>query len=868
MKRVMLPKNTFASGAQGFEDLLVYGVNIADGVILNSDAGMMKSWRIRGRDMESCSSAELAAQSRRLNDVVRRLPEGWMLHVDSIRRPAIGYPMNSRFPDRTSWLIDEERRADYSRTDAHFVSQEILTATYLCERDQAAKAWRFFMDSDARDPREGTRLVMMEALREFERGIDLIEQGFREDLSPVPLQCRLVDHPGGAWLEDPQLRHLIFCATGIDVPIHAKPVKTELAPVVGAQHLRNGDRLLIGNKVVAVLSLEDTPSHSHPGILDILNQQACSYRVSSRFILMDKLAAQKEIAIARRKHHQGRKSVAAQLMGSGEPVHADGDALYMSADASAALDECKAGVVSFGWWSTSVVFMEEIRAGETEAAASLRLDLSLREVASAINRLGFVTRTEETNTLEAFIGTLPGHGHANVRRAMLSSKNLVEFLPTTSPWTGEPYCPSPMYPAHSPPLAVVRTTGTMPFYFNLHVGDVAHTMITGPTGAGKSTLLAFLLAQHRRYPGARQIAIDLGFSLYTLCQAVGGEHHNIATAAGPTFAPLEFIDDPAERSWAESWVGLLLQQQNVALTSERREGIALALESLAHASSRSLTDLTMQPYLDQETRRALHWYTIDREGGGLLDARHTALSSSDFTVFEMEALRELGKPMMVPALTYLFHLIERWLKSGTPTLFVIDEVWALLDDPQQAEQLKEWLKTMRKKNVGVVFATQSLEEVLSSDIHATLVQSCPTKIYLANPEADSQEQRSAYASFGLTDWQISMIARATAKRDYYVTQPQGKRLISLDLQPPALAFLGVSDTKEITRVQALIAADRAAMEAAGTPNSALWPMKWLRARADEDWARYWAEGPEYARGARILAPPQEPLRNGEVASVA
>jgi len=856
MKLVMTPAKVFGSKARGYDDLLVYGMNIADGVILNTDGGMMKSWRIRGRDMESSSSTELSAQSRRLNDVVRRLPEGWMLHVDSLRRPAVGYPIDSRFPDRTSWLIDEERRADYSRTDAHFVSEEILTATYLCPRDRASKFWLFFMDGEPQTDEGTSRALMGEALKEFERGIDMIEQGFREDLSPEPLQCRQYDHPSGMWIEDPQLRHLVRCATGIDLPIRAQPVRAHLAPVIGSQNVRNGDRLRIGDNVVGVLTVEDTPGESHSGILDILNQQACSYRVSHRFILMEKLNAEKEIGLARRKFFQGRKGVASQIMGSADPVLMDNDAVHMANDASAALGDSKSGLVAFGYWTMCLVFMESVRPGEPESAAVLRLDLAMKDVAAAINRLGFLTRNEDNNTFEAFLGSLPGHGHANVRKAMLSSRNLVEFLPTTSLWTGETTCPSPMYPPQSPPMAVVRTTGTMPFYLNLHVGDVGHTMVAGPTGSGKSTLLAFLLAQHRRYPGSRQISIDLGYSLYTLCKSVGGSHHAISPGGDPTFAPLQFIHEPAELAWAESWVGSLLVQQKVALTADRREGIALALESLAHSPKRSLTDLTLQPYLDAETRQALHWYTVGREAGGLLDAQKTDVVASDFTVFEVEALREIGPAMMVPTLTYLFHLIERWLKSGTPTLFTLDEVWSMLDDPQQADQVRNWLKTLRKKNTAVVFATQSLEDLLDSPIRATLIQSCPTKIYLANPEADSQVQLEAYRSFGLTDWQIQMIARATPKRDYYVTQPQGKRLIALDLQSPSLAFLGVSDPKDIQRVRAIMEQDRQEMEAAGTPTVAYWPAKWLNVRAGEAWARYWIEGPRYAQKPDVTPPPQ------------
>jgi type IV secretory pathway VirB4 component len=167
----------------------------------------------------------------------------------------------------------------------------------------------------------------------------------------------------------------------------------------------------------------------------------------------------------------------------------------------------------------------------------------------------------------------------------------------------------------------------------------------------------------------------------------------------------------------------------------------------------------------------------------------------------------------------------------------------MLDDPNQSAQLKNWLKTLRKKNTAVVFATQSLEDLLESSIRATLMQSCLTKIYLANSEAVSDVNVQAYRAFGLTDWQIRMISKAQEKRDYYVVQPGGRRMISLDLNNAALAFLGVSDQKDIRKVRALIDEDRTEMEEAGTPEVAWWPAKWLAHRAGDGWAQLWVEGP-------------------------
>jgi type IV secretion system protein VirB4 len=264
--------------------------------------------------------------------------------------------------------------------------------------------------------------------------------------------------------------------------------------------------------------------------------------------------------------------------------------------------------------------------------------------------------------------------------------------------------------------------------------------------------------------------------------------------------------------------------------------------------------LLLSPYLDNEAKDAIRFYTVAREGGGILDATETMIGEHDFTVFEMEALKDLGREMALPVLTYIFHLIDRWTRSGRPTILTLDEVWAMLDDPEQAKQIKTWLKLLRKKNTAVIFATQSLEDLAESAISATLMQSCPTKIFLANAEARTPANRVTYKAFGLTDWQITMLSRAIERREYYVVQPAGRRMIALDLGPAELAFLGVSDPLEVGRVRALIEEDRAELEAQGWSEGAWWPAKWIASKAGDAWAQLWIDGPPSSRLAPVPQP--------------
>lgn len=458
------------------------------------------------------------------------------------------------------------------------------------------------------------------------------------------------------------------------------------------------------------------------------------------------------------------------------------------------------------------------------------------------------TFTEKENTLEAFLGTLPAIGYAQLRRPMLSSRNFSDFIPTTAVWGGSVTAPCNFYPPDSPPLAYVSTNGSTPFALNVHVGDTGHFLVAGQTGAGKSTLLGFLLAQHRRYVNSQQIVFDMGRSMYTLTQAVGGRHYDVGEDSAVAFCPLAHIDEPAERAWAEGWISSLIAKQGYN-PLEKRAQVFQSLELMArNGPPYSLSNFVSQPFIDEDVREAIRFYTIENESlMGLLDAEFDTLQMSDFVCFEMQGLMDLDAKVREPVLTYLFHYVER-MCTGRPTLLVLDEAWAMLDNEQASEAIKRWLKTLRKANVAVGFATQSLTDIIDSPIRDTILGACVTKIYLANPEARSENQAEAYRRMGLTTWQINQLSRATRKRDYYFTSSDGRRMISLDLSKIALAFVGVSDKDTIKRIQRIVTEEEQVVRKNPSalqnriPWQASWIVEQIPGEKGQEWARYFVEG--------------------------
>ena len=679
------------------------------------------------------------------------------------------------------------------------------------------------------------------ALRTFRAALDDIEDTLAQQLRLHRLGARRgIDNLGNEVVYDELLAHLSFCVTGDDHKIRLPKVPMYLDAMLGGVDFYGGLKPRVGGRAIRTIAITGFPNESYPGILEGLNRLAMPYRWSNRFICLDPQVAQKHMESRRKKWFLGRKSMKgylAEQSGTGQASAVNNDAGRMAEDAQAALDDLSGDVVKFGYY-TSVVVISEMDPVVADERA--------REVLKLLFNLGFTARIEEVNAVEAFLGTHPANGYANVRKPLVHTRNLADFLPLTTIWSGAEKNPCPFYPPDSPPLAYAATNGATPFRLNLHNGDVGHTLILGPTGAGKSTLLGLLAASQFRYPNAQVFVFDKGYSSFPLVKASGGEHYDILGEYGsPQFCPLARIDEPLERAWAAEWLETLVALQGVTLNPASRRAIYHALTLLAESESRTMTDLLHGPLQEPELRAALDRYTLDGPLGTLLDSKTDSLGDDMFQVFELEHLMESGQSSarnVVPVLLYLFHRIEQRL-DGRPTLLVLDEAWTFIDNSLFAEKIRDWLKTLRKKNAAVVFATQSVSDVLAKPITSAILESCLTKILLPNPEARSTVSSAAYRQIGLTDRQIEILSYAIPKRQYYYMSPQGQRLFDLGLGPVAVSFVGASGKEDLATVRQL-----------ETAFGNDWPAEWLWLRGQQNAAARWLGGVEdHAKALGVLA---------------
>ncbi|MDR1611525.1 MAG: conjugal transfer protein TrbE [Planctomycetota bacterium] len=791
----------------GVADLLNWAAVIDDGVILNKNGSLMAAWLYRGGDNASANNADRNSMSRFVNAALQNLGSGWMIHVDAIRRrcPAYIDPAFSHFPDKVTRAIDQERREYFEQSGTLYEGCFVLTATWFPPLlAQARFVELMFDDPDGEAAALSDRGTKI--LGDFKREINSLQGRLSSAFALERLKARrFEDEHGRTIVHDDMLRWLHYCLTGINQPIALPDNAAYMDSLIGGRDLTGGAIPVIGDKYVMAVAIDNFPFQSSPGVLARLAELPCEYRWSTRFIFLDGHEAVALVNKYKRKWKQKIRGLKDQILRT-ESGSIDHDAKAMADDCDLALAEVNGGVVGMGLYTSVVVLMGE-NLEEVKAGANY-----LQKVLGA---LGFPARIEDINTLDAFFGSLPGHGVENVRRTLLNTRHLADLMPASSIWTGREEAPCEFYPPLSPALMHCVTTGSTPFRLNLHVRDLGHSIVFGPTGAGKSVLLATLAAQLLRYRDMTVYAFDKGQSMYTLAKAAGGQHYDIGgeeerDAAGRgrarhAFCPLQWLQSKADLAWAASWVETLIALNGVAVGAKQRNEINRRMEVFYRTGERTLLSFATG-LMDREMTSALEMYTREGMLGYLLDANEDGLDLKEnggLTVFEIEELMAMGDPKLVmPVLLYLFRRIERSLR-GQPAAIILDEAWLMLGHPAFRDKIREWLKIMRKNNCAVVMATQSLSDAANSGILDVIRESTASKIFLPNPHAKGEDTAEVYRRMGLNSRQIEIVANAIPKRQYYYASEEGNRLFELALGPLQLALLAVSDKDSVARVKDL-----------------------------------------------------------------
>src|SRR5258708_16867705 len=591
--------------AIGLADCLLDVYLIEDGFLLQRDGGLLASWKFQGPDLGSATNGEMAALSGRLGALLW-LGGGWMVQCDSVRSPAPGYPEYQEFPDSVTKIIDDERREQFMSEGAHFESDYYLSLTYLppVAREEKIKGWMFEGMKDKRG--NAARIVDY-----FKSRIASFEDVFKSLFAVMRLKAvRTKDAVGNPVVHDELLRYVHRCVSWKDHPIRLPEFSWYLNDILATKDFVGGLTPRIGRKHLRVVAIDGFPKASVPGILAALDTLPIEYRWNTRAILMDPEEARAFLDKVRKKWRSKMRGLKDQIMQT-QTGAVNLHAQEMSVDAEEAMSVAAAGDVLFAQYTTTVICGNEDEASVDEAVAL---------VAKTVQNLGFSARIEDVNSVEAWRGSLPGDGYRNVRGVVLHTLNLADLLPISAACAGNKENPCPFYPPKSPPLLYAATTGSTPFRFNLHCGDVGHTFMVGPPGSGKSTFLVFIMAQFVRDPRSQVFAFDNLLYLSVITRACGGEFYELGGETdGLSFYPLADLTDDSDLAWANSWVEKPCRLRGLDMKPQHRNAVADAMKLMQGSPRRTLTDF-LATVQNKEVRSTLEVYTLSGPLGRLLDA--------------------------------------------------------------------------------------------------------------------------------------------------------------------------------------------------------------------------------------------------------
>ena len=743
---------------------LPWGYMVEPGILINKNGSIQATFSFRGFDLDSSTIEELTSSAKKINNIFKRIDGEWTFHCESKRFKSKNYIVSKEIKEIPVKIIENERKK-FFESGHHYESKYYFTLTYLPPKDTTKKFLDFFIIGE----KDEVGIDYKEAIKKFKNQ----SEDFFLSLKSVFAQVK--------WLNDKET--LTYLHSTISDKYHEVKVpefSLLLDNFVTDTPLIGGLEPKLGNKHLRTISIDGFPGSSVPGILDELNRLNVEYRWVTRFIALDKETALKNLESYHRKWFAGRKSffqLIKEVFTNQETTHnLNRDSLNKAEEVAQEKTFIQSDRASLGYYTCTIVILDEDKK---------ILNKKIKEIVKIINGLEFIAHLETFNTIEAWLGSLPGTTIYNIRKPMINSLTLAHLLPISAVWAGE------LWNKHLdvPPLLYTQTSGNTPFRLNLHQSDVGHTMIVGMTGAGKSVKLGALAAQFKKYKNSQIYIFDKGASSRILTKAVGGDFYDLG-GEDLAFQPLAQIDKPTEKEFAQEWIEAIYIQENINIDPKKKEAIWNALTDLENTPIVQRTLTGFKAYLqDEDLRRAIKPYTNEGPYGKYFDSSEDNLDYGNWQVFEMEKIAE-KKQVITPTLSYLFHRIETDRLKGDPTLIILDECWLFFDNPQFESKIREWLKVLRKKNASVVFATQELNDIAKSNICETVKNACQTKIFLPNPKA--RENIEIYTEFGLNEIEIEILSLGTLKRDYYYKSVLGSRLYQLGLSPLELAYLATS----------------------------------------------------------------------------
>lgn len=522
----------------------------------------------------------------------------------------------------------------------------------------------------------------------------------------------------------------------------------------------------------AVLSLKEYPPQASPGMLDALLRLPYEITLAERFAFVDRQIAHERVALALRRLRA-----------------ADEDSVTLRHGLLQAKDDIVAGKAGLGEHTMSVL----VRAGSLEA-----LDKAAADCASALADIGAIAVREDICLEPAFWAQFPGNEDYAARTALISTGAFSGLASLHGFPTGEPS------DNHwGPAISVFETTASTPYFFNFHNADLGNFTLIGPSGSGKTVVLNFLAAQAQRLK-PRTILFDKDRGSEIFVRGIGGHYATLRPGERTGFNPLQLADSPAARAFLRRWVSRLISRAGETLSPADEAIVANAVNANFDQDPslrrlcyfQELLGGARRPGPDDLSARIAPWWGKG-EHAWLFDNERDRLDL-DRRVLGFDVTELLDDPALrTPAMMYLFHRIEQRL-DGAPTLILIDEGWKALDDPVFAARIRDWMKTLRKRNAIVGFGTQSARDALDSSVSAAIIEQAATQIFMPNPRATAADYCEG---FGLTEQELSLVQTLPQHaRCFLVKRANASVVARLDLSSMPDMLIALSGRESSVRL--------------------------------------------------------------------
>ena len=518
-----------------------------------------------------------------------------------------------------------------------------------------------------------------------------------------------------------------------------------------------------GKDYASILSLKDYPPNATPGMVDALLRLPYEMTLTESFGFVDRQIGLERINLALRRMRA-----------------ADEEALSLRAGLMSAKDDLSTGVLGLGEHHMSLL----VRAKSLEA-----LDPATAQCLAALADLGAVAVREDVNLEPAFWAQFPGNEQYIARKALISTSAYASFASLHGFPIGQPEGNH-----WGQAVTVFETSSATPYYFNFHKADLGNFTVIGPSGSGKTVVLNFLAAQAQKFK-PRTVLFDKDRGAEIFIRGIGGHYATLRPGEPTGFNPLQLADNPGNRAFLRTLIAQLLSRPDLPLNSEEEAIITEAVDANFEQEPRYRRLRYFRELLGG-VRRPTHGDLATRLNPWVGEGEHAWLFDNEVDALDMTA-RTLGFDMTLllnepvlrtPCMMYLFQRVEERL-DGTPTVIIIDEGWKALDDEIFAAAIRNWMKTLRKRNAILGFGTQSARDALDSRISTAIIEQSATQIFMPNPRAQAEDYVDG---FGLTLHELDLIrALPASSRAFLVKHGNHSVVARLDLStmPDVLTVL-------------------------------------------------------------------------------